>query len=78
MNQIRPLLGIPNDSKTIENALGILGERSSRCCVLNGAAARTCPPGHSVIICNSVYADEVRITGIKPRILTFNSTVTTA
>ncbi len=56
----------------------ILGERSSRCGVLNGAAARTCQPVDPVIICNSVYADEVRITGIKSRILTFNSTVTTA
>lgn len=28
----------------------IHGERGSRCCVLNGAAARTCQPGDAVII----------------------------
>lgn len=44
----------------------ILGERGSRCCVLNGAAARTCQPGETVIICNSVYLEENRITEIKP------------
>lgn len=50
----------------------ILGERGSRCCVLNGAAARTCQPGDPVIICNSVYLDESRITEITPRVLTFD------
>ncbi|APG88614.1 aspartate 1-decarboxylase (plasmid) [Sinorhizobium americanum CCGM7] len=50
----------------------ILGERGSRCCVLNGAAARTCQPGDQVIICNSVYLDESRITELKPRVLTFD------
>lgn len=28
----------------------IWGERGSRCCILNGAAARTCQPGDAVII----------------------------
>lgn len=50
----------------------ILGERGSRCCVLNGAAARTCQPGDQVIICNSVYVDENRITDLRPRVLTFD------
>jgi aspartate 1-decarboxylase len=50
----------------------ILGERGSRCCILNGAAARTCQPGDQVIICNSVYLDETRITSLKPRVLTFD------
>ncbi|WP_018237450.1 aspartate 1-decarboxylase [Ensifer sp. BR816] len=50
----------------------ILGERGSRCCILNGAAARTCQPGDQVIICNSVYLDESRITELKPKILTFD------
>ena len=50
----------------------ILGKRGSRCCILNGAAARTCQPGDPVIICNSVYIDEARITEIKPRVLTFD------
>jgi aspartate 1-decarboxylase len=50
----------------------ILGERGSRCCILNGAAARTCQRGDPVIICSSVYLDEARITEIKPRVLTFD------
>lgn len=44
----------------------------SRCCILNGAAARTCQPGDQVIICNSVYLDETRITSLKPKVLTFD------
>lgn len=50
----------------------ILGERGSRCCILNGAAARTCQPGDQVIICNSVYLDESRIIDLKPTVLTFD------
>ncbi|CDX35968.1 Aspartate 1-decarboxylase 2 [Mesorhizobium sp. SOD10] len=50
----------------------ILGERGSRCCILNGAAARTCQPGDLVIICNSVYVHESELTALKPRVLTFD------
>ncbi|WFU52008.1 aspartate 1-decarboxylase [Sinorhizobium terangae] len=50
----------------------ILGERGSRCCILNGAAARTCQPGDQIIICNSVYLDERQITSLKPKVLTFD------
>lgn len=50
----------------------ILGERGSRCCILNGAAARTCQPGDPVIICNSVYIDNSSITSLKPKVLTFD------
>ncbi|RUW73794.1 MAG: aspartate 1-decarboxylase [Mesorhizobium sp.] len=50
----------------------ILGERGSRCCILNGAAARTCQPGDQVIICNSVYVDQAELTSLKPRVLTFD------
>jgi aspartate 1-decarboxylase len=50
----------------------ILGERGSRCCILNGAAARTCQAGDQIIICNSVYVDERQLTSVKPRILTFD------
>uniref|UniRef100_UPI00333E5B07 aspartate 1-decarboxylase n=1 Tax=Castellaniella defragrans TaxID=75697 RepID=UPI00333E5B07 len=50
----------------------IYGERGSRCCILNGAAARTCQRGDEVIICNSEYIDESRLESIKPVILTFN------
>ncbi|KQU86258.1 aspartate decarboxylase [Mesorhizobium sp. Root102] len=50
----------------------ILGERGSRCCILNGAAARTCQPDDQIIVCNSIYLDEAHITSLKPRIVTFD------
>ncbi|TEA77583.1 aspartate 1-decarboxylase [Allopusillimonas ginsengisoli] len=50
----------------------IYGERGSRCCILNGAAARTCQRGDEVIIANSVYVNENEIEHIKPSILTFH------
>lgn len=50
----------------------ILGERGSRCCILNGAAARTCQSGDQIIVCNSIYLDETKITSLKPRIVTFD------
>ncbi|MBP2449868.1 aspartate 1-decarboxylase [Rhizobium leguminosarum] len=52
----------------------ILGERGSRCCILNGAAARTCQPGDQIIVCNSVYVGEDELTSLKPKILTFDET----
>lgn len=51
----------------------ILGERGSRCCILNGAAARTCQAGDQIIICNAVYVDERQLTSLKPRVLTFDA-----
>lgn len=50
----------------------IYGERGSRCCILNGAAARTCQRGDQVIIANSVYIPESEIETIKPVVLTFH------
>ncbi|PBB95590.1 aspartate 1-decarboxylase [Mesorhizobium sp. WSM3862] len=50
----------------------ILGERGSRCCILNGAAARTCQSDDPIIVCNSIYLDEAHITSLKPRIVTFD------
>lgn len=50
----------------------ILGERGSRCCILNGAAARTCQPDDQIIICNSIYLKESALTLLKPRIVTFD------
>ncbi|VFU07703.1 Aspartate 1-decarboxylase [Methylocella tundrae] len=51
----------------------ILGQRGSRCCILNGAAARTCQPGDELIICSSVYLDGAGITELSPSILTFDA-----
>jgi aspartate 1-decarboxylase len=50
----------------------ILGERGSRCCVLNGAAARTCQKGDEIIICSSHYIEAERIADFQPKILTFD------
>ena len=52
----------------------ILGQRGSRCCILNGAAARTCQPGDELIICSSVYLDGDEIVDLSPAILTFDAT----
>ena len=49
----------------------ILGERGSRCCVLNGAAARTCQKGDEIIIASSAYVNEDEMTSFRPRVLTF-------
>lgn len=50
----------------------IFGARGSRCCVLNGAAARTCQVGDSIIVCSSTYVDETRIVQLTPKILAFD------
>jgi len=50
----------------------ILGERHSRCCILNGAAARTCQVGDEIIICSSHYIDAESIPNFQPKILTFD------
>jgi aspartate 1-decarboxylase len=54
------------------SAYVILGERDSRCCVINGAAARTCQAGDQIIVCNSIYLDKANITLLKPQIVTFD------
>ena len=49
----------------------ILGEPGSKCCVLNGSAARTCQPGDEVIIAAREYIQREQIHDIKPKVLTF-------
>lgn len=49
----------------------IFGEPGSRCCVLNGAAARKCQRGDTVIIAASEYASPRELHDIKPKVLTF-------
>ncbi|CAM5789960.1 aspartate 1-decarboxylase [Castellaniella caeni] len=50
----------------------IYGERGSRCCILNGAAARTCQRGDEVIIATSEYIQESELEHIEPAVLTFH------
>ncbi|WP_165079519.1 MULTISPECIES: aspartate 1-decarboxylase [unclassified Desulfovibrio] len=50
----------------------IYGEPGSRCCVLNGAAARTCQAGDELIICASEYvADARELATRRPVVLCF-------
>jgi aspartate 1-decarboxylase len=50
----------------------ILGERGSRCCIVNGAAARTCQPGDELIICSSIYMAGEDIADLNPAIVTLD------
>ncbi|MBR0781892.1 aspartate 1-decarboxylase [Bradyrhizobium iriomotense] len=50
----------------------IFGAPGSRCCILNGAAARTCQVGDQIIICSSTFIDERRIVELRPKILAFD------
>jgi len=47
----------------------IFGERGSRCCVVNGAAARTCQRGDELIICSAIYLDEGGISEVSPSVV---------
>jgi aspartate 1-decarboxylase len=49
----------------------IFGQAGSRCCILNGAAARTCQPGDELIIAAADYIRPDELTGMHPKILTF-------
>jgi aspartate 1-decarboxylase len=49
----------------------IFGEPGSRCCILNGAAARTCHAGDEVIIAASDYIHPRELPEMRPRVLTF-------
>jgi aspartate 1-decarboxylase len=51
----------------------ILGERGSRCCILNGAAARTCQKGDELIICSALYIDGAGIEELRPCVVTFDT-----
>lgn len=49
----------------------IFGEPGSRCCILNGAAARTCQKGDELIIAASALIEPSQLCQYKPRVLTF-------
>ncbi|MGH6837649.1 MAG: aspartate 1-decarboxylase [Methylocella sp.] len=50
----------------------ILGERGSRCCIVNGAAARTCQRGDELIICSAIYLPGESIAGLSPAVVILN------
>lgn len=49
----------------------LYGEAGSRCCILNGAAARTCQEGDEIIIASSVYGEVEDVIALKPKVLVF-------
>ena len=49
----------------------IYGEEGSRCCILNGAAARTCQEGDELIITAAENIEPSDLYELKPRILTY-------
>lgn len=49
----------------------IFGKAGSRCCVLNGAAARTCQVGDELIIVATEWVEPPALYTLKPRVLTF-------
>lgn len=51
----------------------LYGEPGSRCCILNGAAARTCQPGDVVIIAASSYGQIDDVMRDRPRVLIFDA-----
>ncbi|RXF69614.1 aspartate 1-decarboxylase [Hansschlegelia zhihuaiae] len=50
----------------------LYGEPGSRCCVLNGAAARTCQVGDEVIIASATYGSLDDVVEASPKVLTFD------
>jgi aspartate 1-decarboxylase len=50
----------------------IHGAPGSRCCVLNGAAARTCQVGDELIIAASAEVEDRDIATLQPRVLIFD------
>ena len=51
----------------------LYGPAGSRCCILNGAAARTCQVGDEVIIASASYGAVDDVIAHKPRVLIFGA-----
>jgi len=49
----------------------IYGKPGSRCCILNGAAARTCQVGDEVIIAATEQIEPEELSKKRPKVLTF-------
>lgn len=50
----------------------IFGEKGSKCCILNGSAARTCQIGDELIIASYMFRTTEGIEQYSPKILMFN------
>lgn len=49
----------------------IFGEPGSKCCILNGAAARLVQPGDQVIVAASAYVEPPALYDLDPKVLVF-------
>ncbi|MFC3691475.1 aspartate 1-decarboxylase [Chenggangzhangella methanolivorans] len=49
----------------------LYGVAGARCCILNGAAARTCQVGDEVIIASTTFGTLDDVVATNPRVLTF-------
>lgn len=49
----------------------IFGDRGSQCCILNGAAARTCQVGDELIIAAHAQCSAADIAALRPRVLVY-------
>lgn len=49
----------------------LYGDPGSKCCILNGAAARSCQEGDEIIIASSVFGKIEDIIERKPKVLVF-------
>ncbi|MBX5132407.1 aspartate 1-decarboxylase [Rhizobium lentis] len=49
----------------------LYGDAGSKCCILNGAAARTCQQNDEIIIASSIFCEVDDIISLKPRVLVF-------
>ena len=56
----------------------IFGKAGSRCCILNGAAARTCQRGDEIIIAATDHVTPDQLHAQRPRVLTFTPENTVA
>ena len=51
----------------------IFSEPGTKCCILNGAAARTCQVGDEIIIAASTMCEPAALYDLKPRVVTFHA-----
>jgi aspartate 1-decarboxylase len=76
MSGFQPMTFVDIFSKNrtaVISAYVIYGEPGSRCCIVNGAAARLFQIGDAVSVRSSIFLHENEILTFSPRLLTFDS-----
>ena len=49
----------------------ILGDAGSNCCILNGAAARSCQIGDKIIVCATSFCEPDDVYSMRPKVVQF-------